>query len=236
MAAGPPHPSSKHRGTEYSELDASAARLGDPLGVHRVDAADTSEQEVAAIYTAVLSLWNSECDRFWTRSNIFLIVNGALLTAFAAFSSDIFARGTLATVGLYTSIIWLLLNKKSAHYVSRWRPVLEALELRLPAAPLRAVPPDSMASKEDWTLPGAIALFLGHRTPRASTTHLMSWTIRGFVVVWVALLTGLLSSLADDRDASSDTSHAGATAPIQETCVRELRDHNPIKRPAITDY
>lgn len=86
------------------------------------------ENEALIKWQSVMEIWDREADRFWTRSNIFLIVNGALLLAVTSFASQPMLGVIVSVFGLLFVRIWMYVNRIGKYYVDRWRMLLEQLE------------------------------------------------------------------------------------------------------------
>lgn len=154
-----------------------------------------SPEAMAIEHAAMLAVWDKEADRFWVRSNLMLLVNGALLGAVAAANQPAITKIVFGVFGLFFSWSWLLLNNKSGYYVSRWRPVIEQYEKHMisttcfPILPLTSVRPDEEAFQSHGVR-GAVQVLLGRKTPRADAGTIMHYIVLGFVMSWI-LLTSL---------------------------------------------
>ena len=139
------------------------------------------------LYAIVAGLWDSECDRYWARNNIFLILQGALLAGFTSASSDVFLRLSMASLGLVLCVIWFGISVQGAHYVARWRPALEELEEHLPAKPLHLVKSDSVVfRKEKNSLLEFFAMPI-KALRRGGSTRFMHYAILIIALSWIVL-------------------------------------------------
>ncbi|WHP67313.1 hypothetical protein [Phaeobacter inhibens] len=139
------------------------------------------------IYATVASLWDSECDRYWARNNIFLILQGALLAGFTSSSTEDFLRLSMACLGVLLCFIWFGISVQGAHYVARWRPALEEIERNLPVKPLHLVKSDPEQFKKKG---GGITSFLSSpilAIRRGGSTSFMHFAILIIGVSWVIL-------------------------------------------------
>ena len=80
-------------------------------------------------WEALLQLWDKEMDRFWTRSNIFLVVNGALLVAVTSFTSLSIIGAAVSLFGMIFISIWIKVNRIGKYYVDRWKYFLQEIEI-----------------------------------------------------------------------------------------------------------
>ncbi|MFC1486025.1 hypothetical protein ACFL55_03255 [Candidatus Latescibacterota bacterium] len=79
-------------------------------------------------WKALLDIWDREADRFWARSNIFLIVNGALLVAVTSFSESHFVGFAISLFGVLFVRIWIKVNTIGKYYLDRWKVLMIRLE------------------------------------------------------------------------------------------------------------
>lgn len=86
------------------------------------------ENEELIKWQSLLQIWDNEADRFWTRNNIFLVVNGALLIAVTSFSKEPFIAAAISVFGMIFVVLWTRVNRIGKFYVDRWRMLLEELE------------------------------------------------------------------------------------------------------------
>jgi len=151
------------------------------------DAIAFSSDNCVEMYGIVAGLWDSECDRYWARNNIFLILQGALLAGFTAASTDEFLRLAMALLGVLLCFIWFGISVQGAYYVARWRPALEAIEAKMPIQPLSLVKSDAdhfrRRSKGIKSLLSAPLLALR----RGGSTTFMHYAILIIGISWIAL-------------------------------------------------
>lgn len=152
-----------------------------------------TSEGLAIIYAAVLDIWDGECDRFWARNNIFLIVNSVLFATITYFAKFSIVSLFITLVGVYVSGIWILINKKGAYYVHRWRPVIEKLEgvmqseFDLSVRPLHEVRPDHKLFCQKRCSYQWLLLLWNRELPRSTTTELMRYVTIGFFITWILL-------------------------------------------------
>lgn len=91
-------------------------------------------------YEQLIRLWSNETDRFWTRFQIFLAVNGGLLAVFPIvlnlYSGSVleltnFTKQLLviiSIVGVLESTLWLLITLSGREVHIHWRKMVEKLE------------------------------------------------------------------------------------------------------------
>src|SRR5690349_276885 len=111
-------------GHESPQVEAYA-RL--PLEAYHAEYGFTAESAALA-YAALVGIWDKEADRFWVRSNLMRLINGALLGFTVGAETPPFIRIVVSLFGLYFSLVWVLMNNKGGYYVSRWRPMIEEFE------------------------------------------------------------------------------------------------------------
>jgi len=80
-------------------------------------------------YKTALELLEKESDRFWTRNNILLLVQGAFISFYASTikSNSIYSL-LLASQGIILAFIWIGILMKGAQYVERWDKCVRELE------------------------------------------------------------------------------------------------------------
>jgi len=84
--------------------------------------------ETEEYWKKYVDLWNSESDRFWVRSNIYLIVNGGLLAVTTGLSKIPLFSLIVSLFGVIFAIIWHQTNRISKHYVARWKVLIGECE------------------------------------------------------------------------------------------------------------
>ena len=83
-------------------------------------------------YENLINLWSNETDRFWTRFEVFLAVNGGLLAVFPVIfnlqpdSSVIteFTKNLLKVIsiaGIFQSVLWFLITNSGKEAHEHWR-------------------------------------------------------------------------------------------------------------------
>ena len=94
---------------------------------------EQSDEPAAAVYAAMLALWDKEADRYWTRNNILLALNAGMLGLVATGQASQIIRGAACLLGAFLAGTWIFLNRQGRYYTYRWRPVLEQYERELQA-------------------------------------------------------------------------------------------------------
>jgi hypothetical protein len=138
-------------------------------------------------YRLAIERQEQESDRYWTRSNVLLLVQGALIS----FYTNIDDKRTLFAIavalqGLFLAVVWLGVIKKGKSYVSRWDSVIAHIEecegskgsesrLSYPLNELNWV-----AKRQEKT----------ERLPlyRQSTTTLMKYAIASVAMFWSLMI------------------------------------------------
>jgi len=85
-------------------------------------------------------LTEKESDRFWTRNNVFVTINAALLAFFASSYSKlpVILYGSLCLFGLTTSLAWFQISRAGKFYAQRWRLAARDLAHRNPSIKRKA--------------------------------------------------------------------------------------------------
>jgi hypothetical protein len=71
-------------------------------------------------YRLAIELGERESDRYWGRSNIMLLVQGALATVLSTQTHDVPIAVTIGALGIFLSFLWLGILHKGKLYVARW--------------------------------------------------------------------------------------------------------------------
>lgn len=147
---------------------------------------------MATTHAAMLGVWDKEADRFWVRNNLMLIANGLLLGGAISADQNPTIKILICFFGIFFSWSWLLMNKKSGHYVARWRPVIERYEAEMlkrpsfPVLPLTDVRPDKEASTTR-SFSDKLKIFAAIKRTRRSAGKIMQVVIIGFLCAWGVL-------------------------------------------------
>lgn len=145
---------------------------------------------MATTHAAMLGVWDKEADRFWVRNNLMLIANGLLLGGAIAADPNPQIKVLVCSLGFFFSWSWLIMNKKSGHYVARWRPVIERYEAEMlkrpsfPVLPLTYVRPDKEASTPR-SFSERLKILAGIKRTRRGAGGIMQIVIIGFLCAWV---------------------------------------------------
>jgi hypothetical protein len=167
-------------------------------------------------YRLAIERQEQESDRYWTRSNVLLLVQGALIS----FYTNIDDKRTLFAVavaiqGLFLAIIWLGVIKKGKNYVERWDNVIGHIEQQEQAKqdqsnlayPLNTL--NNVAKRDEK--PARLPLY------RQSTTTLMKYAIASVVVFWSLMIVLALTgndTLAPDED-QTEATVSGITLSVE---------------------
>ncbi len=81
------------------------------------------------VWAAIMQTWDKEADRFWTRNNVFLTINGAMLVFVTSFSTDLKINLLVTIFGMIFCIIWMRVNQIGKYYLDRWKEPLKKIEL-----------------------------------------------------------------------------------------------------------
>lgn len=132
------------------------------------------KQNILEIWKTYVSIWDSETNRFWVRSNIFLLVNGALLTVVTGLSKIPLISLVICFFGATLAFLWLQTNKIGKHYVDRWKTLIWDCE--------KGLDKDISFTERLDTLKSASKY---HNL--RSSTHYMSIVIKILVIIWLFL-------------------------------------------------
>ena len=143
-------------------------------------------------YKLALDLIEKESERFWTRNNVFLIIQGALI----AFYNSVFSTGNfygliVAAQGFFLAVIWIGVLIKGKNYVDRWDITARDIEKRL----LDTYPNTLLGLKRlnDRAKSNERQHFI--QLLNKSTTLLIRYVIYSFMLFWSALFISLLISM-----------------------------------------
>jgi hypothetical protein len=141
-------------------------------------------------YRLAIELSEKESDRYWNRSNVILLVQGALATVVANQAYHLGRTLLICALGLFVSLLWLGVLYKGKLYVTRWsntakRVELNEVERRILAGERPLYP--ILRYYEEARIPEP-----RKRLPYYSknTTTLMMWLARGVMGYWL-LLAGM---------------------------------------------
>lgn len=79
-------------------------------------------------YRIAIELSEKESDRYWSRSNIILLVQGALATIVSTQVDHLIRTLLICLLGIYVSLLWLGVLYKGKLYVSRWAAAAKRVE------------------------------------------------------------------------------------------------------------
>lgn len=120
-----------------------------------------------------VDLWNAESDRFWMRSNIYLVVNGGLLILITGLSKIPLFSLIVCLFGIGFACVWHQTNVISKHYVSRWKVLIEECEKEMGG--LHGFTKKLADLKRDDP---------SIKNIKASTTHMLH-VIKMLIAIWV---------------------------------------------------
>lgn len=128
--------------------------------------------ETEEYWKKYVDLWNAESDRFWIRSNVYLVVNGGLLVAIIGLSKIPLFSLIVSIFGVVFTVIWHQTNKISKHYVSRWKVLIEECEneMKDQFGFIKRLPIIKQQSNV-------------YKNTKASTTHML-FVIKLLIVIW----------------------------------------------------
>ncbi len=74
-----------------------------------------------AMYTGMAMCRNTEVTLRWSRSQMFMIINSAMLSAVFARNPDFWLFFLLGLFGMIMAVIWFIINEKSQQWVDYWQ-------------------------------------------------------------------------------------------------------------------
>ncbi len=167
------------------KADESSQRDGEALIVNVSD--QKAEQEYA-LWVQVSNLWDKEADRFWTRNNILLLVNGGLIALLSTIKL-LEVILLISVFGILLSILWMWINTISKYYLNRWKPILKSFEKEWTVKPITFI--------DDENDLNAIPLTY------ESTSTYMRWTICTLGAFWAIVFVVCLVVYVLDLDLSA---------------------------------
>lgn len=135
-------------------------------------------------YIHASDLMEKESDRYWNRSNIMLLIQGALIALYGGiYEKSALLSIAVATQGCIFSIFWYGIVHKGSLYVRRWDSVIYDMEIQLRGRvgeeffALRHMNDAARVNETDKYL------------SKFSTTKLMKWTIVSVLVFWAVVVS-----------------------------------------------
>ncbi|MEL6643317.1 MAG: hypothetical protein AAFQ79_05225 [Pseudomonadota bacterium] len=186
-------------------------QVGLPIHHHKI-------HSIPDEYKIAIDRQEKESDRFWARSNIMLLVQGALISFYIGLQGKDSLFGIITVLeGILLAVIWLGVLAKGKSYVSRWDAVIRSIEdssiktgdLQYPLADLyREAKVDETSSLVPLS--------------RKSTTKLMQYAVLSILVFWIAALTLTLTVGIDESPISSASGIEVGAADDQIPTAEEL--------------
>lgn len=148
-----------------------------------------------------------ESDRYWNRSNIMLLIQGALLALFGGVSgSGKIVETAICVQGLIFSTLWFGVVHKGSLYVERWDRVVMQIEVEL----------KNRLGKEFFALrhmndAAKVYEKRGRLKVWGRTTTIMKATIATIAIFWIALGTMVISDRGPIREERNEQRAAEVT-------------------------
>lgn len=152
-------------------------------------------------YKLAIERQEQESSRYWSRSNIMLIVQAALISFFVNIYNvkPVFGLIT-ATEGFFLSLIWLGVINRGKKYINRWDYVIKQIEecereseSSCIKFPINTIYSNAKIQERNiWPF------------PKSSTTHLMKYAVISTLLFWFATFC---ISLNGTFISQSDKSH-----------------------------
>jgi len=123
------------------------------------------------MYTGMAMSRNTEVTLRWSRSQMFMIINSAMLSVLFTRDAGFGLFFSIGLFGMIIGVIWFLINMKSQQWVEYWQTRLAQMK--------HAEEPDT------------VNVFIGpewDRINRGPTFHrLLSFLPAGFILVWIVV-------------------------------------------------
>ena len=130
-----------------------------------------------------MQMWDDEADRFWSRNNIFILLNGGFIALITVFSPEAFIKCVISVLGITFAYIWIRVNERGVFYLDRWKPVIEELEKHTRIPVIKKLPSYK-------------------KTNQPSSTTYMKYGIFIFLIIYCILLVISLRELLSTLDFS----------------------------------
>jgi len=131
-------------------------------------------------YIHASDLMEKESDRYWNRSNIMLLIQGALIALYGGvYEKSLLLSIAIAIQGCVFSVFWYGIVHKGSLYVKRWDSVIYDMENQLRKKlgddffALRHMNDAARVDEKDRFF------------SKFSTTKLMKWTIVSVLIFWI---------------------------------------------------
>ena len=138
-------------------------------------------------YRLAIELSEKESDRYWNRSNVILLVQGALATVVSAQTDHLIRTLLICLLGIYVSLLWLGVLYKGTLYVSRWAHAAKRVEQEELERRIRDGEPIIYPILRYYEEARKIEPIRKLPHYSRNTTSLMMWLARGVMLYWVAL-------------------------------------------------
>lgn len=105
-----------------------------------------------SIWKSVVSMWDQEANRFWTRNNIFILVNSGLFAIQTGFKIDNIIKLIIAILGIIFVFNWIKINRIGKFYLNRWKPIAINVEKLINVEVISILPSKKPASTKKFEL------------------------------------------------------------------------------------
>ena len=137
----------------------------------------TSDEK--AMYTGMAMSRNTEVTLRWSRSQMFMIINSAMLSVVFARDVGFWSLFFLSIFGLMMVAVWFLINEKSQQWVEYWQARLAQIRHEEEPTTVNVfIGPEWDAINKGWTF---------HR--------LLTFLPGAFTVVWIAVFLSSFNKL-----------------------------------------
>ena len=136
-------------------------------------------------YKIAIERQEKESDRYWKRSNIMLLVQGALISFFIGLDNKDGVFGILTCIeGFTLAVIWLAVLSKGKRYISRWDYVIRHIEKKCETEDYLFFPLSTIYSSI-YKDESSHRIFLFNK----STTKLMQYVVVSIIMFWISLVS-----------------------------------------------
>jgi hypothetical protein len=174
------------------------------------------------ILRLALEIKEKESDRYWNRSNIMLVLQGALVAAFSAVHTVHFLAIAISGIGLLMCFLWLGMLYKGKCYISRWDYAAKQAEQKL----------WKMAVKKGDVFPPVLHYVECSRKKeskprfflfRHSTTILMMWAVVIMMQFWLFIGAWMVISTVSTKNMLQQSKMSNESTLMKVTCTHFIR-------------
>lgn len=151
-------------------------------------------------YKLALELLEKESDRFWSRNNVFLLIQAALISLYGAIMDDksLLFNLLISMQAWFLAFTWLCVLIKGATYVARWDKVVRDIESAIEKTtsdsevPVYALKKMNDRARVDEYMPPRMFRFSVHRTTKQIRYAIVSILIFWGIVISINVVNLIL--------------------------------------------